>query len=143
MAKTLYKNLQYFLLLILCLPLMFIFSACGEKSSLDGTWCVVSTTQGETTKDRNTLTNELLNTSKQLDEQFKLDISKDYSFALLTPNSANAQTGTWRKENNANEETYKLTTLDNKVFTITYESKNKIKVQIDETTYYIMKKKKD
>jgi len=141
MAKTIYKNLKYFLILTLCFPLIFVFSACGENASFDGTWFVVSTTQGETTKDRDTLTSELLDNSKQLNEQFNLKVSKDYSFALLTPASATAQTGTWRKENNANEETYKLTTLDNNVFTVTYESKNKIKVQIDETTYYIMKKK--
>lgn len=119
----------------------FMMTACGGNTKFEGTWHVVSTTSGETTKDRDALTNELKDKTKPLNEQFNLVIKEDNSFTLLTPASTTAQTGTWLKDTNADEETYKLTTSDNKVYTVTYKDSKNIKVVIDTTNYYIMNKK--
>ena len=140
MTKVLKNTFKIASLVIVGVLLMLIFTACGENATFQGTWNIVSTTEGDTTKDRDTLTSELTDTSKTLDEQFNLVIKDDNTFELLTPASTTAQTGTWLKDDNADVETYKLTTLDNNVYTVTYQDKELIKVQIDDNTYYIMNK---
>lgn len=140
MTKVLKNSFKVASLVIVGVLMLVAFTACGENATLKGTWNVVSTTEGDTTKDRDTLTSELTDTSKTLDEQFNLVIKDDNTFELLTPASTTAQTGTWLKDKNADVETYKLTTLDNNVYTITYQDKEQIKVQINDNTYYIMNK---
>ncbi len=140
MTKVLTKSLKVIGIVFLALPLILLMTACGGNTTFDGTWKIVSTTQGETTKDRTALENELTDKTKSLDEQFNLTISKDNKFTLLTPASTTAQTGTWLKDTNAQEETYKLTTIDNKVYTVIYVKTNQIKIQIDDENYYIMNK---
>ena len=141
MTNVLKNSFKIAGLLLLALPIMLLMTACGGNVAFEGTWNVVSTTEGETTKDRDTLTEELTDTTKTLDEQFNLVIKSDNTFSLLTPASTTAQTGTWLKDDNATDETYKLTTSDNKVYTVTYQANDEIKVQIDDNTYYIMNRK--
>lgn len=133
---------KLFIATLLALSIAFLMSACGGNTNFQGDWKIVSTTEGETTKDRDALTSALTDNSKTLDEQFKLTIGDDFKFTLYTPASATAQTGTWRKDETQNEDTYKLTTLDNKVYTITYTNTKTIKMQINDTTYYTFSKNK-
>ena len=128
MTSYVKQSAKIFAFAILIASLAFLFCACGGNTKIQGDWKIVSTTQGETTKDRDTLTSELTDSSKTLDEQFKLTLSDDFKFTLYTPASATAQTGTWRKDDLEEDDTYKLTTLDNKVYTITYENSKTIKL---------------
>ena len=141
MTKVLKNTFTYLAILALILPIAFIMTACGGNTEFKDTWHIVSTTSGETTKDRDALTSELTDKTKTLNEQFNLVINDDNTFSLLTPESTTAQTGTWLKDTNADVETYKLTTSTNKVYTVTYKDSDNIKIQIDDTTYYIMNKK--
>ncbi len=142
MIKTIKNTLKISAVLLLLLPIIFMMTACGGNTSIDGTWKVQSVTSGETTKDRTQLTADLTDKTKGLDEQFKLVIKTDNTFSLLTPASTTETTGTWTQDKTAKEDTYKLTTSDNKVFTVTYESSNSIKVASGEKEFFIMKKSK-
>ncbi len=141
MIRTIKNTLKLSAMVLLILPIIFMMTACGGNTSIDGTWKVQSVTSGETTKDRTQLTADLADKTKGLDEQFSLVIKDDNTFTLLTPASTKETTGTWAQDKSAKEDTYKLTTSDNKIYTITYESSNTIKVSYDEKNYYIMKKK--
>lgn len=141
MIKTVKNTLKIVLPVLMFLPIIFIMTACGGNTSIDGTWYVQSATNGSTTLDRSQITNELTDKNTKLDDQFKLVIKESNTFELLTPASTTAQTGTWVQDTTAKEDTYKLTTTDNHVYTVTYESSNTIKVAIDDTTYYVFKKK--
>ena len=141
MIKVLKNSIKYLGIVALILPILFLMTACGGNVQFEGTWNIVSTTQNDTTKDRTTLESELTDKTKTLDEQFNLVIKDDNTFSLLTPASTTAQTGTWLKDANTDVDTYKLTTGTNQVYTVTYQEKNQIKVQIDDTTYYTMNRK--
>ena len=141
MIKVLKNSIKYLGIVALILPILFLMTACGGNVQFEGTWNIVSTTQNDTTKDRTTLESELTDKTKTLDEQFNLVIKDDNTFSLLTPASTTAQTGTWLKDPNTDVDTYKLTTVTNQVYTVTYQEKNQIKVQIDDTTYYTMNRK--
>lgn len=141
MIKTIKNTFKISAILLLILPLVFFMTACGGNTSIDGTWNVSSITSGTTTKDRAQLEKELTDKNKTLDEQFNLVIKSDNTFALVTPASKTAITGTWTQDKNAKEDTYKLTTSDNKVYTATYESTNTIKLLMTENEYTILKKK--
>ncbi len=141
MIKVLKNSIKYLGIVALILPILFLMTACGGNVQFEGTWNIVSTTQNDTTKDRTTLESELTDKTKTLDEQFNLVIKDDNTFSLLTPASTTAQTGTWLKDPNTDVDTYKLTTATNQVYTVTYQEKNQIKVQIDDTTYYTMNRK--
>ena len=141
MIKVLKNSIKYLGIVALILPILFLMTACGGNVQFEGTWNIVSPTQNDTTKDRTTLESELTDKTKTLDEQFNLVIKDDNTFSLLTPASTTAQTGTWLKDPNTDVDTYKLTTATNQVYTVTYQEKNQIKVQIDDTTYYTMNRK--
>ena len=140
MTKTIKNTLKISAITLLLLPIIFMMTACGGNTSIDGTWKIQSMTSGETTKDRTQLTDALTDKTKTLDEQFKLVIKSDNTFTLLVPESKSEVTGTWTQDKNAKEDTYKLTTSDNAVFTVTYESSNTIKVASSDKEYFVMKK---
>jgi len=142
MIDTIKNTLKISAILLLLLPIVFLMTACGGNTSIDGTWNIQSVTSGETTKDRTQLTADLTDKSKGLDEQFKLVIKDDNTFSILTPESTTAVTGTWTQDKSAKEDTYKLTTTNNAVFTVTYESSNTIKVASGDKEYMIFKKSK-
>ncbi len=140
MIKVLKNSAKIFGLLMVVVAITLVFTACNENATFQGTWHIVSTTEGETVKDRDALSSELTDTSKTLDEQFNLVINDDNTFSLLTPASTTAQTGTWLKDDDADVETYKLTTRDNNVYTVTYQDTKQILIKINDTTHYIMDK---
>lgn len=140
MIKTIKNTLKISAVMLLFLPIIFMMTACGGNTSIDGTWKIQSMTSGETTKDRTQMTEALTDKTKSLDEQFKLVIKSDNTFTLLVPEAKNEVTGTWTQDKSAKEDTYKLTTSDNAVFTVTYESSNTIKVASSDKEYFVMKK---